>query len=139
MSAPAEADWELARAIIAREAGTDASVDGVADGCVRAINQLYLHLALYVGENGFSAVLGRAVYLAQQKYEFLAGVEVGVLRRGETLPGLVASASGCDPSVVREGVVAILANFIDVLVRFIGRDLAERLVRDAMGMGPASE
>jgi hypothetical protein len=48
-----------------------------------------------------------------------------------SLEGLQASVRDQDPAVVREGLASVLAQFIWLLVTFVGETLALRLIHEA--------
>lgn len=127
MSAPSRAGSEVAEAILTPEIGEDTSAAGLADAFVRTINRLDRRLGPIIGELGCAALFVRALYLAQQDQPFLQGVTVGSLGQSEPLPGLRQAVDRRDPPVVREGIVAVLAHFCDLLTLFLGANLVKRL------------
>jgi hypothetical protein len=131
------ASRQLAQALLAREIGAENDVNAVdlANAGIRVINRLYPNLKLLISERGFAAVLARAPYLAARTDPLLTGIEAGSVADDDPLPGLRAFATGRDAKTVREATLAILANFVAVFKRLVGRDLGVRYINDASSSG----
>jgi len=89
-------------------------------------------LADLIGVLGYGALVARAVRLAQAESPGLTRVTV-TAQAEDGLQGLRAFtlASSGDPVAAAEGLAALLAHIIELLIVFIGEDLAVRLVREA--------
>lgn len=84
--------------------------------------RLYERLGRLIGSSGLDALLGRALRLAQAKDPALANVRV---EEGGCLVGL-----DHDSVDSRQALTAVLAQVFELLVRFVGEDLAMRMIRD---------
>jgi hypothetical protein len=101
------------------------------DAAQRITKRLHDTLVKLIGPAGFDVLLARALVLARRAHPILAGVVAGP---GGSLQGLDDAARG--GVALQEGAVAIVCNFMELLVALISEDLAMRLVRDAW---PAAE
>jgi len=90
---------------------------------------MHTRLAPLVSAAGFNALIGRAVKLAAREYPFLAGTKA-ITTPNCSFDGLRQAAEGRDPAEVADALVAILANFIWLLVIFIGENLGLRKVHE---------
>lgn len=124
-------EQSLALRMLALVAEDDQSPEGLALAAERLLSQLHRRLEPLVGPAGYDALIRRALYLARAESPFLQSIRVAVSSGDVVLDGLQASIRDNDPAVVRHGLVAVLANFIWLLVTFIGEDLALRLIREA--------
>ena len=121
----------LARRALLHEAGGRAEPAALAEAADRADARLRERLADLIGTTGYTALVARAVRLAQAEVPALKGVTVDAGVEG-SLHGVRALAlTSDDPTVAEAGVTALLAHVIGLLSTFIGEDLALRLVRDA--------
>jgi len=93
---------------------------------VRISEKLYTSLTRFVGEDGFAALLRRAVALARAEVPWLQNVTVTARGR---LEGMNEFAT--DAETDREAATAITEQFLELLVNFIGEPLTLRLLRDA--------
>lgn len=100
----------------------------LAEAAERLCNRFSSELSPLIGVEGVTAVLRRAMRMAQDDYPFLAGVEVQTESDGR-LVGLTSRVKGRDPREVRDALVAIIGNAIWLLVTFIGRDITLRQLR----------
>ncbi len=122
---------DLARRALLQEAGEHTAPATLAEAAERAYARLGRRLAVLIGATGYTVLAARALRLAQAEIPALEGVAVDA--GAETgLNGLraFALASG-DATAAADGLVALLARIVDLLITFIGEDLALRLVRDA--------
>ena len=124
----------LARRVLRHEASGRAEPAALAEAAERADARLRGRLASLIGPTGYTALVARAVYLAQAEVPALERVTVDALATGAEggLHGVreFARASG-DAGAAEAGLSAILAHVIGLLVTFIGEDLALRLIREA--------
>jgi hypothetical protein len=87
--------------------------------------KLNTHLSNRLGSAGYQALLSRALALAKADFPWLDLVRVG---KDGTLEGLFEAAASQNTSIVVDGSVAIVSNFIRLLETFVGRDLSMRLL-----------
>ncbi len=99
------------------------------------IEKLRPCLAQVVGDLGFTAVLSRALVIANADVAWLRAVHVkpdGSLEALEALEGLDELEAKVDPQGIAEGIVVLLAEFVSLLVELIGERLVLQLVHQAM-------
>ena|SRR5437868_373118 len=124
----------LARRVLRHEAGGRAEPAALAEAAERADARLRARLASLIGPTGYTALLTRAVHLAQAEVPALERVTVDALATGAEggLPGVREFARGVgDAGAAEAGLSAVLVHVIGLLATFIGEDLALRLIRDA--------
>lgn len=85
------------------------------------------HLATFMGNVGFSALLSRALVLANAEIPWLRAVHVKADGSIEWLDKLEAQV---DPVDIFEGRVVLIAQLLGLLVAFIGEKLTLRLVHE---------
>jgi hypothetical protein len=128
MAPPSPKLVELARRIVEQEAGGSpdpaASAAAVEAACLR----LRDHLVDLLGSGGVSALLKRALHLAQREQPLLAEVTVS----GESAPCFTslgeALAASTDEEAA-EAASAVLAQMLDLLVVLFGEDLGMKPIR----------
>jgi hypothetical protein len=86
------------------------------------------HLATLIGLFGFRALLSRALALANTEVRWLRAVRVNANASFEGFDQLGAQVG---PKEIFAGCVVLLAEFLGLLVAFIGEDLTLRLMREA--------
>jgi hypothetical protein len=91
------------------------------------------HLATFMGNVGFSALLSRALVLANAEIPWLRAVHVKADGSLEGLDGLGAQVS---PAELFEGKVVLLAQLLGLLVAFIGEKLTLSLVHQIWPKAP---
>jgi hypothetical protein len=119
---------DIARRLVEYEAGGRSDAVALAEAAARANQRLRQHLCKLVGPAGFHALVSRALVLAKGEYPVLQGVTVNA---DGDLSGMAAVP--LDQNWQNEhlpALSAVLANFLWLLVTFIGDDLALRLVQD---------
>jgi len=122
----------LARQVLLHEAGGRPEPAALAEAADRAYARLHGRLAGLMGQTGYTLLVARAVRLAQAEEPVLVGVTVDAWAEdGLRGAGAFALATRDDPGAAADGLAAILARIIGLLVTFIGEDLALRLVREA--------
>ena len=128
---PPPAPEELARRLLAYEAGQKKSPEELAVAGERAYLRLRERLTVLLGTTGFDALWARAMHLAQRK--FRAGDNAATV---ESFPtgasrayGLHAAVSGHDSAAVQHNLVIVFASFITLLFTFIGEELGLRFIR----------
>jgi hypothetical protein len=112
---------ELARWLLAREMDADPDMRTPVDAAQRVAVKLSAGMTLLVSSDGYRALLGRALHLARAEYPVLDGVRVGT--SDVYLEGLRETDAAYD------ALVALLAQVIALLARFIGDDLTGNLIR----------
>ena len=118
MTRPRPSALALAKDVVVAESRGDES-RGIELTIVR---KLHATLGTLIGTHGFDVVLARALTLAKREEPSLGNV---VAEPGGALKGLVTARADRD-----RGLVALLSHLIELLMRFIGEDLAGRVVRD---------
>lgn len=86
-------------------------------------------LAQVVGILGFSAVLSRALAIANSEVAWLRAVHV---KPDGSLGGVDELDAKVDPKEIAEGIVVLIAEFVGLLVVLIGERLVLQLVHQAM-------
>jgi hypothetical protein len=144
MSPPHSEVRLLARAILHHE-GTGPTVEERLDAARRVLLELVGRLGPLVGVGGFHLLLQRALKRATVEHPWLAGVETVPADPG-LLGGAAESARGREPEEVAAALETIVAELIGLIARFLGADLAVRLVRQSFpevaqggGTGSGSE
>ena len=113
------------------ERGSGVQESDVAEQVMR---RLYQELAKLLGPEGCDALLRRSLVLARREHPALAGVSVS---SGGTFVGLDNIPR--EGTALREGAIAIVSQFIGLLVVLIGEDLAMLLVRDIWPLAAEEE
>jgi len=131
---------DLARRALSDTSGGQREPAALVEAVDLAYARLRDRLADLIGVLGYNALVARAGRLAQAESPGLTRVtaaaqaEDGLL----SLRAFTLASSG-DPVAAAEGLAALLAHIIELLIVFIGEDLAVRLVREAwpdLGLGP---
>jgi hypothetical protein len=86
------------------------------------LTKLHATLGKLIGTHGFDVVLARALTLAQREEPSLRNA---VVEPGGTLKGMASAPADCEC-----GLIAVLSQLVELLMRFVGEDLAGRVVRD---------
>ena len=85
------------------------------------------HLAMLMGNVGYSALLSRALVLANAEVPWLRAVHA---KADGSLEGLDGLAAQVNPAEIFEGRVVLLAQLLGLLVAFIGERLTLSLARE---------
>lgn len=93
------------------------------------IEKLRPCLAQVVGDLGFTAVLSRALVIANADVAWLSAVHV---KPDGSLEGLDELEAKVDPQEIAEGRVVLLAEFVSLLVELIGERIVLQLVHQAL-------
>jgi hypothetical protein len=129
MSAAPPAAQELARLLLLHEAGGQSEPLALAEALERACGRLQPRMAGLIGRAGFVALFTRALRLAREAYPDL--VAVAFDEQAEAgLHGAREYAAAREPAEVGDALGAILAQFIGLLITFIGEELSMRLIRE---------
>jgi hypothetical protein len=126
---PAIRDW--AQRLLAAEATRQYAPDTDGREAMRVCEQLRLALTPFVGADGFTVLLRRALALSRAEVPSLKTIKVtagGQLERIQTAPA--------DSGQEREAAIAITAHLLGLLVTFIGESLTLRLTRKALPDAP---
>lgn len=123
----------LAQHVLLHEAGGSPEPDVLMIAAERVETRLRGRLAELFGLIGYTTLFARALRLAQIEIPALRHVTVNMQEGG--LSGLrdfaeVVQAGGGNPRATEEGMTALLAHVIGLLVIFVGEDLALRLIRE---------
>jgi len=105
---------------------SNGSADEVTGAMEQGCQALHGRLAPLVGSAAFDALMGRAVYLAARNFAFLGETPIANC----SADGLRQAVEGREQREVTDAVAAILANFIWLLVIFIGENLGLRMVHE---------
>ena len=89
--------------------------------------KLQTHMATFMGNAGFRALLARALVLATTEVPWLSAVHV---KADGALEGLEELHTQLDPDELFEGGMVTLAQLLGLLVAFIGERLTFRLVNE---------
>jgi hypothetical protein len=121
---------ELARRLLAHEAGARQRPEELAAAIERIHRRLCQTLAQLIGPAGFNALFARALHLAQATSPALVRVTADE-QVAIGLQGAREFAIAHDSFTVQTGFVSILAHFIGLLIRFVGEELTVHLIREA--------
>lgn len=98
---------------------------------VDAVNLAALELSHWVGADGCSALLARAVRAAADVHPVLRGISV-VSNSAPALSGVDEIVAANDASTVAVALNATLEELFDLLVRVVGEDLTMKLAEQMM-------
>jgi hypothetical protein len=123
------AHQELARWLLAHEMDDGPDPRTPMEAAERVITKLSAGVTLLVSSDGYRALLGRALYLARAEYAILDGVRVGT--SDVYLEGLRETGGAYD------ALLALVAQVIGLLARFIGDDLTGNLIQQRWPDAPS--
>lgn len=127
MADPSPQLIELARRIVEHEAGgSDPSASAAA--IETACRRLKGHLADVLGSGGVSAVLGRALHLAQRQQPLLAEVARSE-EPGACFTGLAESLAASTDEEAAAAAATVLAHVLELLVMLLGEELGMKPVQ----------
>jgi hypothetical protein len=130
MSQPLSAVRDLARALMdAQNPGS--GVDDQVTATEQVLRRLAERLGPLVGTGGFLMLLQRALRRARVEHPWLSGVEVQPDAPWR-LTGIEEAARGISADGAVAGAQALLAELIGLVGRFLGADMAIRLVRQSI-------
>lgn len=118
----------LARRILEHEAGPSPDSAALATAVETACRRVRDQLVDVLGSGGVSALLGRALHLAQREQPLLAGVAVG----GEQAACYSGLAEALEASTEEEAIAAantVLRHILDLLVVLFGEELGVKPIR----------
>jgi hypothetical protein len=120
---------QLALRAVAQRAGAGAETPAVADAAQHAYDELVRVSTPLIGTVAVDALTGRALYLVQQHYPWLAA------REPREWSGPFAQVVFClgqqAPPVATEAAGAILGTITELLATFVGQALTARLLQEA--------
>jgi hypothetical protein len=132
---------DIARRLLAHEAASSNGSGGdpraAAVALERACARVSERLRDSMGDDGYSALLARAIAHTEASHPVLKGIH----RRtpnGIQLDGVVASVEINGVPAVTGSLEALLAAVLDILGRLIGEDMAVRIIDQNDGKQPAS-
>jgi hypothetical protein len=125
MNTPSQSIRDLAQRLLDLETASAATTDAHTHAAVRVCDKLRISLTRFAGADGFTALLRRAVVLAQADIPSLQNVKVAA---GGHLEGFEELADNAGHDAI-EASVAITAHLLGLLAVFIGESLMLRLVR----------
>ena len=118
---------DFAKRLIAYEIRENKSSGTKALAAFPVCEKLRPHLANLMGNNGFRALLSRALVRAEADVPSLRAMQV---EADGSLAGLDKLEVQVDPGEIAEGRVVLLAQLLGLLVTFIGEKLMLRIVCD---------
>lgn len=110
----------LAQQLLTLEGRHQDGTEGPSAEAVQVFERLRVALARFAGPDGFMSLVRRALALAHAEHPALRQVSV---RPDGSLEGL--------DQVSGDAVIAIITQFLGLLITFVGEPLTLRLVRDA--------
>jgi hypothetical protein len=116
-------------------ASPDPTVRGRVDAGERILQALSERLGLLVGTGGFHMLLERALKRAREEHRLLGNVRPDP-HGGRMLGGLAEAVQDEDPEEVASAVEAVITELIGLVSRFLGADMAVRLVRQSLPDAP---
>lgn len=123
MESPSPSIRDSARRLLAAEAANQSVTDPRIHEAVRVCETLRVSLTRFIGADGFTSLLRRAMVLAREEVPELHDVRQ---KADGSLEGLEELAAGpCDAAV------AIIAHLLALLVTFIGEPITVRLVSES--------
>jgi hypothetical protein len=120
---------KLARRLLRSEAGEHPTAEELAAVATAAYTRLRVHLAVFLGEQGFDALWRRATHLARQEFPWDDAADSDP--SPALPPELCGILRGGDATAAYPRLIAAFASFIALLFTFIGEDLGVRLIYQA--------
>jgi len=126
----------FARCLIAYETHENKSSGTETPSGFPVCEKLRLHLATFMGNNGFHTLLARSLVLSTAEMPWLCAVRA---QADDSFEGLEELHAQLDPEEFSEGEVVLLAQLLGLLVAFIGEKLTVRLVREVWPKVPLED
>ena len=117
---------DLSRCLITYET-KNISSETIPSVSFHVCEKLRPHLATLMGNEGFRALLSRALAVADEEVPSLRAVHV---KADGSLEGLGELQAQVEPEEMAEGSVVLVAQLLALLVAFIGETLTLRMVRE---------
>lgn len=111
-------------------AGDDATPSKLAAHAVQTLEHVTHHLSQLVGEAGVRAVFARSAALSSATHPWLAKTIPIVAPTDSPWGALRVAMEQQDPRAIRDGFIALLSTFFELLGRLIGEGLVQRLLHD---------
>ena len=127
---------DFARCLIAYETLENKSSRTATPTGFPVCEKLRLHLATFMGKNGFHTLLSRSLALSTAEVPWLCAVRA---KADDSLKGVEELHAQLDPEEFSEGEVVLLAQLLGLLVAFIGEKLTVRLVREVWPKVPLDD
>ena len=118
---------DMARALLVREIGEAVQPADVAAAMQRVCNRVSASLRRSVGDDGYNALLSRALARTESDHPALTEIRRVVETRTD-LDGVAAGVESHGVAAVTATVEAVLAALIDVLASLIGADMVPNLL-----------
>ena len=118
---------DLAQRVLALESGLAERADTPTTSTADAFGKLHAQLARLVGIAGSQALLSRSLAVAKIETRWLADVRVDPNGR---LSGLQDAAAQQPPPAATAGIQNLMAQWIGLLITFIGIDLTTRILSE---------
>jgi hypothetical protein len=122
MAGPSQKLIEMSRRILEEEAGGAPDATASAAAVDAACRRLRDDLADLLGSGGVSALLGRALHLAQREQPLLARLVVS-REPAACFPGLAEALAASSDEGAAEAAASILTHVLDLLVTLFGEEL----------------
>jgi hypothetical protein len=119
---PATRGWALR--LLTAEAASKSASEADCASVLRLLEMLRVALTQFVGADGFTALLRRALALARSDFPSLQSAKVTPVGRLEGVEAIINANT--DPEVA----IAITAHLLGLLVTFIGEPLTLRLMQN---------
>jgi hypothetical protein len=126
----------FAAGLIAYEASKSKSSPAALPVAFHVCEKLRPHLVTLMGNEGFRAVLARALTLANAEVPWLRGVQV---KMDGSLEGLDQLKPKLDVDQLAEGRVILLSQLLGLLMAFVGEKLTLHLVEDVWPEAPLDD
>ena len=126
----------FATGLIAYEASKSKSSETTIPVAFHVCEKLRPHLVTLMGNEGYRAVLARALTLANSEVSWLRGVQV---KMDGSLEGLDQLKPKIDADQLAEGRVILLSQLLGLLVAFIGEKLTLHLIGDVWPEAPLDD
>ena len=121
---------QIALKALAHRAGSTAGAGAPAAAVQRAYDDLTRVSAPLIGQVGIDALTGRALFLLQGKYPWLAVTRIPGGWTGP-FPQVLSCLKQQTPSVGMDAAGAMLATLVGLIATLIGEPLTTRLLREA--------
>ena len=125
---------DLAQSLIDHEGAAGNTSEPMEFAAFRVCETLRGPVSALTGNDGFRALLSRALALARAEAPILGAVQITA---DGTLQGLDELGRQIDKDQVREGGVILIAQLLGLLLTFIGEAMTSRLVTSADVLPPA--
>jgi hypothetical protein len=124
---------ELAQSLIDHEGAAGNTSEPMEFAAFRVCEKLRRPVSALTGDDGFRALLSRALALARAEAPILGAVQVAA---DGSLQGLDDLGRQTDKDQAREGGVILIAQLLGLLLTFIGEAMTSRLVTSAEVLPP---